>query len=88
MIFAIDAPPVEHASLTKAADRDEDEDDSVAALSGGKSLWTARVSARSQVKPGQPAELGVDTRHLHFFDPASALSIGHPKASAELAERA
>ena len=88
VIFPIDAPPVEHASLTKAADRDDDEDDSAAVLAGGKSLWTARVSARSQVKPGQPAELGVDTRHLHFFDPATGLSIGHPKASAALAEQA
>ncbi len=85
VIFTIDAPPVEHASLTKAADRDDD-DDSVSALVGGKSLWTARVSARSQVKPGRPIELGVDTRHLHFFDPSTGLSIGHPKATAQLAE--
>jgi multiple sugar transport system ATP-binding protein len=86
VIFTIDAPPVEHASLTKAADRDDDDDDAAAALVGGKSLWTARVSARSQVKPGQPVELGVDTRNLHFFDPATGLSIGHPKATAQLAE--
>ncbi|HEX2820961.1 MAG TPA: ATP-binding cassette domain-containing protein [Streptosporangiaceae bacterium] len=85
-IFTIDAPPVEHASPTKAADN-EDEDDSVAALAGGKSLWTARVSARSRVRPGQPIELGVDTHHLHFFDPNSGLSIGHPKATAGLAEQ-
>ena len=88
VIFTIDAPPVEHASLTKAADRDDDDDNSVSALTGGKSLWTARVSARSQVKPGQPIELGVDTRHLHFFDPSTGLSIGHPKATAHLAEHA
>jgi multiple sugar transport system ATP-binding protein len=86
VLFTIDAPPVEHASLTKAADN-EDEDDPVAALAGGKSLWTARVSARSGVKPGQPIELGVDTRHLHFFDPNTGLSIGHPKATAGLAEQ-
>ena len=86
MIFTIDAPLVEHASLTKAADRDDDDDDSVSALVGGRSLWTARVSARSSVKPGQPIELGVDTRNLHFFDPSSGLSIGHPKATAHLAE--
>ncbi len=85
VIFTIDAPPVEHASLVKAADN-EDEDDPVAALSGGKSMWTARVSARSRVRPGQPIELGVDTHHLHFFDPNSGLSIGHPKATAGLAE--
>src|SRR6202453_3050217 len=87
VIFTIDAPPVEHASLTKAADRDDDDDASVAALIGGKSLWTARVSARSQVRPGQPIELGVDTQRLHFFDPNAGLSIGHPKATAGLAEQ-
>ena len=86
MIFTIDAPLVEHASLTKAADRDDDDDDSVSALVGGRSLWTARVSARSSVKPGQPIELGVDTRNLHFFDLSNGLSIGHPKATAHLAE--
>src|SRR3984885_11723790 len=68
VIFTIDAPPVEHASLAQAAESDDDADEATAALAGGKSLWTARVSARSQVRPGQPVELGVDTRHLHFFD--------------------
>ncbi len=88
VIFTIDAPPVEHASLTKAADTDDDAEEAASALVGGKSLWMARVSARSQARPGQPIELGVDTRNLQFFDPASGLSIGHPKASASLAESA
>ena len=49
VIFTIDAPPVEHAShRPRRPDRDEDDDESVSALAGGKSLWTARVSARSQ----------------------------------------
>jgi multiple sugar transport system ATP-binding protein len=87
VIFTIDAPPVEHASLTKAADREDDDDASVAALVGGKSLWTGRVSARSGVKPGRDVELAVDTHHLHFFDPNTGLSIGHPKATAALAEQ-
>ena len=86
VIFTIDAPPVEHASLTKAADNDDDAEEAASALVGGKSLWMARVSARSQAKPGQPIELSVDTRNLQFFDPATGLSIGHPKASASLAE--
>ena len=34
VIFTIDTPPAEHASPTKAADRD----DHVSALAGGKSL--------------------------------------------------
>jgi multiple sugar transport system ATP-binding protein len=88
VIFTIDAPPVEHASIAQATETREDEEEATAALVGGKSLWTARVSARSQVKPGQPAELGVDTHNLHFFDPSSGLSIGHPQATASAAEPA
>jgi multiple sugar transport system ATP-binding protein len=76
VIFTIDAPPVEHASLTVATAGSEEDDEAVPSLVGGKSLWTARVSARSHVRPGQPLELGVDTRRLQFFDPDSGLSIG------------
>jgi multiple sugar transport system ATP-binding protein len=87
MIFTIDAPHVEHASLAQAAEVSEDEDEAAAALVGGKSLWTARVSKESRVRHGQPLELAVDTRYLQFFDPASGLSIGHPRATAVLAEQ-
>jgi multiple sugar transport system ATP-binding protein len=80
VIFPIDAPPVEHASITEAAQGDEGEDEAAVALAGGKSLWTARVAARSPVRPGSPVELAVDTTNLHFFDLVSGLSIGHPQA--------
>ena len=55
-------------------------------LSEGKSLWTARVAARSTVRQGQPFELAVDTSNLQFFDPVSALSIGHPGAHGAVEE--
>ena len=87
VIFAIDAPHVEHSSLAQAAETTADEDEASAALAGGKSLWTARVSKESTVRNGQPLELAVDTRYLQFFDPASGLSIGHPRATAGLAEQ-
>ncbi len=80
-IFTIDAPPVEHASITSAAAGHDEDDDTVAALSGGKSLWTARVTTRSAVRPGAPIELAVDTSKLHFFDPVSGAAIGHPLTS-------
>jgi multiple sugar transport system ATP-binding protein len=88
VIFTIDAPAVEHASIAEAAAGDEGDDATVAALIGGKSLWTARVSARSKVRPGQPIELSVDTSNLRFFDPDSGLSIGHPQATPAAAEPA
>ncbi len=34
-----------------------------------------RFGARSQVKAGQPVEVAVDTRALHFFEPDSGLGI-------------
>jgi multiple sugar transport system ATP-binding protein len=86
VIFTIDAPPVEHASIAEAAKGDEDEDETAVVLAGGKSVWTARVAARSSARPGSPVELAVDTSNLHFFDPVSGLSIGHPQASAEIAD--
>jgi multiple sugar transport system ATP-binding protein len=86
VIFTIDAPHVEHASIAEAAEASEDEDEATAVLAGGKSLWTARVSKESRVRHGAPLELSVDTRYLQFFDPDSGLSIGHPQATEALAD--
>jgi len=80
VIFTIDAPRVEHAGIAGAAEGTGGADESVTVLAGGKSLWTARVSARSKVLPSQPIELAVDTANLQFFDIDSGLSIGHPEA--------
>jgi multiple sugar transport system ATP-binding protein len=77
VIFTIDAPPVDHPSISDAsrAEGEEDDETGVAVLAGGKTLWTARVSARSAVRPGTALELGVDTSRLHFFDPDTGLAI-------------
>ncbi len=80
VIFAIDAPPVEHKDVADLAPQEE-EDESAIPLYGGKSLWTAQVSARSKVRAGERIELGVDTRNLHFFDPGSGLAIGGRQAA-------
>jgi len=76
VLFTIDAPPVEHKD-TVAAAHDGDEEEAALPLTGDKSLWTARVNARSHVRPGQSIELIIDTRNLHFFDVESGLAIGH-----------
>ncbi len=81
VIFTIDAPPVEHKDTADLA-HDADEDDAAIPLADNKALWTARVNARSHVRPGQEIELAVDTARLHFFDPATGLAIGHPEAAA------
>jgi multiple sugar transport system ATP-binding protein len=81
VIFVIDAPSVQHQDVTDLGAQDE-EDQSAMPLHQGKSLWTARVNARSSVRAGDRIELGVDTRNLHFFDPDSGLAIGARKTAA------
>jgi multiple sugar transport system ATP-binding protein len=76
VIFAIDAPPVEHKDLADLAAQGEEEEGAAIPLHEGKALWTARVNARSEVRAGGRIELGVDTRNLHFFDPGSGLAVG------------
>jgi multiple sugar transport system ATP-binding protein len=81
VIFSIDAPPVEHASISQAA-TDNPDDEAIIPLAGNKTMWTARVAARSHIKPGQSVELAVDNTNLQFFDADSGLAIGHPATPA------
>ncbi|MWA00539.1 sn-glycerol-3-phosphate ABC transporter ATP-binding protein UgpC [Actinomadura sp. LD22] len=86
VIFTIDAPPVEHKDTADLAeDAAEGDADMAIPLVDNKALWTARVNSRSHVRPGQDIDLAVDTKRLHFFDPASGLAIGHPGAAAAAA---
>ena len=80
VIFALDAMPVSHPSISDAVAAD-DADEAAVVLAGGKSLWTARVASRSRVRSGQPIELAVHTSNLQFFDPDSGLAIGYPESS-------
>jgi multiple sugar transport system ATP-binding protein len=79
-IFFIDAPPVDHKDIADLGP-EEEEDESGIPLHEGKSLWTARVNARSSVRAGDRIELGVDTSNMHFFDPDSGLAIGRKKTA-------
>ncbi|OLT29247.1 ABC transporter ATP-binding protein [Nocardiopsis sp. CNR-923] len=81
VIFAVDAPPVRHedaAALARDAAGDGDELDDSLPLSRNRTRFTARVSPRSQVRPGSQISLSVDVSQLHFFDQDSGLAIGHP----------
>jgi multiple sugar transport system ATP-binding protein len=79
VIFTIDAPPVQHQDTLALAQEAEGEEETAIPLLDNKALWTARVNARSHVRPGQDIELAIDTNSLHFFDPVSGLAIGHPE---------
>ena len=80
VIFVINAPPVDHQD-TAALAADQDEDEAVIPIAEGKSPWTARVSSRSRVRPGDSIEFGVDTSNLHFFDPGSGHAIGQTSSA-------
>ena len=41
----------------------------------GKVTLVGRIGARSNLRPGETAELAVDTGALHFFDPATGAGI-------------
>jgi len=79
VIFSLDIPPVRHASISDAIAGDGDE--TAIVMAGGKSQWTARVAARSQIRPGEQSELAVNSGSLQFFDAETGLSIGHPGAA-------
>ena len=76
VLFTIDAPPVQHASLS-ALMAGAEEEEGVMPITGDKAMWTARVASRSGIRPGQQPELAVDTSNLQFFDADTGLSIGH-----------
>jgi multiple sugar transport system ATP-binding protein len=84
-IFPIDAPPIDHSWFGAATARNAEEDEAVSALADGKSVWTARVAARSEPRPGQSLELAVDASRLQFFDPCTGESIGRLSARHEFA---
>jgi multiple sugar transport system ATP-binding protein len=75
VMFLLDTPPVENSG-TAALSADQDEDEAGISLAEGKTLWTARASARSRISAGSQVELSVDTGNLHFFDPETGLTIG------------
>ncbi len=80
VLFRVDAPPVQHAALGDAIAVEGEE--GALPLTAGKTLWTARVAARSRIASSHRVELAVDTSNLQFFDFDSGLSIGHPHALA------
>ncbi|MFC3996341.1 ABC transporter ATP-binding protein [Nocardiopsis sediminis] len=85
VIFSVNAPPVKHddaAALAADAAGDGEDADAALPLSGDRSLFTARVNPRSQVRPGGTIELAVDVTQLHYFDKESGLAIGQQQPAA------
>jgi multiple sugar transport system ATP-binding protein len=73
--FAIDAKHAVTDDVRELA-ADVGDDRGVEDLAGAdKATLVGRFGARSRVRPGQPLEIAVDTRSLHFFDPQTGLGI-------------
>ncbi|HET9322755.1 MAG TPA: TOBE domain-containing protein, partial [Gaiellaceae bacterium] len=73
--FAIEAPPAMTEEVEELA---ADAGTTAEELQGGsrhRAILVGRFSADSQVREKQEAEVAVDTRALHFFDPDTGLAI-------------
>jgi multiple sugar transport system ATP-binding protein len=69
-----DASPAYTEDVKELA-RDAGAPDLPKAAGDDGAVLVGRFGARSKVRPGETAEIAVDTTGLHFFDPASGLGI-------------
>jgi multiple sugar transport system ATP-binding protein len=83
--FTIDAPPALTEDVKELAQDVGDERAVKEADEGSKQHTTmvGRFDSRSKVKEGETAEVAVDTRGLHFFDPETGLGIYGDKRQGE-----
>ena len=72
--FAIDAPPAFTADVKELAE-DVGDDRAEAHARTRSAVLVGRFGARSRLKSGEPVEVAVDTRQLHFFDAETGLGI-------------
>jgi multiple sugar transport system ATP-binding protein len=75
VIFPLDAPRVVTDSIRAAVEEVADEEGALFA-DDQRTLFTATVDAEQTVVPGSTVELAVDTRRMHFFDPATGQVLG------------
>jgi multiple sugar transport system ATP-binding protein len=77
VLFTVDAPPVGVEEVMEAAD--EPVEEAVFLLEENRSVFCARVDARTHARPGTRVRLSVDPRRFHFFDPETGLAIAASK---------
>ncbi len=80
VLFTVDAPPVGVEEVLEASD--EPMEEAAFLLEENRSVFCARVDARSRARPGARVRLSVDPRRFHFFDPDTGLAIGASKPAA------
>ena len=72
--FAVGGPPVRGVDVQAAVGEETVQVEQAAARERG-SLFVARVDRDTRAREGEPAELVVEPRRMHFFDPESGLAI-------------
>jgi multiple sugar transport system ATP-binding protein len=78
VIFDVDAPPVVSAKQggpLSGLEQEVVEERELIAGAADRSVWTARVNAKTGIRPGGAATFTVDLDAVHFFDPSSGLSL-------------
>jgi multiple sugar transport system ATP-binding protein len=80
LIFRIEAPRVT-AEAVRAATEQADEDEGKL-FADDRAVFTAVVDARRAAAAGSEVELAIDSNRLHFFDPATGLSLAAVPAAA------
>jgi multiple sugar transport system ATP-binding protein len=72
--FGVDAKQV----FSDGAKHD-DEENLKSIGSDNAATFVASFNARTRVRPGDTIEIGVDTGHLHFFDPVTGARLGEAR---------
>jgi multiple sugar transport system ATP-binding protein len=75
VIFPLDAPRVV-AEAVQAAVPDLADDEGALFVDDQRSLFTARLDGDISIRTGSAVELAVNTRRMHFFDPATGDVVG------------
>ena len=78
VIFDVDAPPVTlggYGRAVSALDQEAEEERELVTGAADQSVWTARVSSKTDIKPGAAATLTVDLDAVHVFDPSTGYAL-------------
>jgi multiple sugar transport system ATP-binding protein len=73
VIFTVDAPRVSAEAVLAAVEAAADDEGRL--FADDRASFTAAIDSKRQVRAGEPVELAVDHRSLHFFDPDTGLTL-------------
>jgi multiple sugar transport system ATP-binding protein len=83
LLFTVDAPPIETEEILAAADSTDAEEAIPLISDGRRTVFCARVDARTRARPGSTVKLSFDPSQFHYFDPDSGIAVeGHARAEA------